>query len=180
MRIRWKSVLTLLAFTLPAALAGSLLSVAIKHRMQEVVENNRVYTVASRMRLAVIAAEQYAGEHKGHWPDAYCWEQELQPYTPPGYDFTLPAPPSTKPRRIAINPRCAGKIRGDGTVILFFESVSPERNAHDDLHSLPKNSDGSTLYHLQFCGGQAYDYPLEYCDFMRSDPNWARRNLGSL
>lgn len=180
MQIRWKPVLILLAFTLPASLAGMFLSIEIRQQSEAAAEKRRLQAVEGRMKMVYTAAVIYASEHKDRWPDANRWEQELQPYMSPGYDFTLPSPRSEKPRRVAINPRCAGRRVSDGNKILFFESVSSQQNAHDDLRSLPKTEDGSTQYHLQFVGGQAYNYPLAYCDTMRSDPNWAERNQGVL
>ena len=160
MLFRWRKALTLFVCLIPATLAGAKVAAEVAYRCDQRAENRRCGTVTHQVRQVQDAAMYYAAEHD-HFPDADRFESELRPYLAPGFRFSLPSPRGTRPQRIAMNSRFSRRpMNADLTGVVFFESVAPTPNAHDELYSVPAAEDGSVDSYFGYADGHGYSYPV--------------------
>jgi len=110
-----------------------------------------------------IATFEYEQQHHGQCPHAGRWEQELAPYLAPNAVNILhpPTPWCGTPRRFSLNPTLSGKsmtkIDSPAAVWMFYESVSQQPSASDDLNYWPESKrDGGNYVTVLFGDGHSY------------------------
>ncbi len=146
----------------------------------ERVNRNREAQTLTDSKLLGLATREYAQDHSNHYPDAGRWEQELKPYldrnAKPSYGDIVhpPAPIGGTPRQFSLNPAVAGKtdtqIAGLKTPWLFYESVSKQPSATDDLDNWPEpKRDGGTSFAVVYTEGYSYPRPPEWKQAVRQN-----------
>ncbi len=130
---------------------------------------NRAMTTTFYAEILGKATFEYEQDHSTHYPDAGKWEQELKPYVDPKAKniFHPPAPVGGTERRFSLNPTVAGKtdaqIAGMKAPWLFYESVSKQPSAADDLEYWPDpKRDGGTDFVVVYTRGYGYPRPLAW------------------
>ena len=132
----------------------------------ERVNRTRETEALSSAKMLGLASLQYAQDHKGRYPDAGRWEQELSPYFEPrAGDILHPPPPiGGTPRRFSLNPALSGKTLAQtaspADIWMFYESVARTPSASDDLDNWPdqKRDDGQ-VYAVVYGDGHCYLRP---------------------
>ena len=138
-----------IAFSVLAAVliaAGAVISI-------ERINNSRRSHALACARLLGLAAIQYAQDNNEHYPDAGRWEQEIRPYlalsSMSGYRDIIhpPAPIGGVPRQFSLNPALSGKalaqVKDPTDTWLFYESLSPNTSASDNLAFFPNAAENS-------------------------------------
>ncbi len=144
----------------------------------ERVNRNREAQALTDSKLLGLATLEYTQDHNNRYPDAGRWEQELKPYLDrnfkPGFGDIVhpPAPIGGALRRFSLNPAVAGKtetqISGLRTPWLFYESVSTQPSATDDLDNWPDpKRDGGTNFIVVYTEGYSYPRPPEWKQAVR-------------
>lgn len=116
-------------------------------------------TTFARTRSISLAMFAYADAHQHHLPKTAHWEEDIGPYIQKDKFglITLPAPPGSAPRRIAMNAALSGadldKLPNRSNTILLFETISTQKDAIGDPDKTPS---------LELNGG--YEWETSYAD----------------
>ena len=116
------------------------------------------------------AGVSYAQSHGGYLPDANHWEEALYPHkTRAEADAYVQVPTLfwERPRRLAMNAALSNRnintLKHRDKVILFYESVSPQHDASDNVASLPPcDARGGMSIATGFADGHVEEVPCTY------------------
>lgn len=116
------------------------------------------------------AGVSYAQSHGGCLPDANHWEEALYPHkTRAEADAYVQVPTLfwERPRRLAMNAALSSRnintLKHPDKVILFYESVSPQHDASDNVASLPPcDARGGMDIAIGFADGHVEQVPCAY------------------
>ena len=116
-------------------------------------------TTFARTRSVSLAMFAYADAHQHRLPKTAHWEEDISPYIEKDKFglITLPAPPGSAPRRLAMNAALSGadldKLPNRDSTVLLFETISTQKNATGDPNKMPG---------LELNGG--YEWETSYAD----------------